>query len=169
MSGLGRARLSSLLDFAWRAAFRFGFPLARIWWRLTRPRHEGALVAVYIGDALLLVRTSYLVGWNLPGGTVRRTETPEEAARRELAEEVGLTASSLLSVGIICRSWGGRRDRVHFFELRLPELPQLRLDNREIIAARLVQPIELQNMVLTRVVAAYLARRQALGSHPGPT
>jgi len=31
------APLSSLLDFAWRIAFRLGFPLARIWWGLTRP------------------------------------------------------------------------------------------------------------------------------------
>jgi hypothetical protein len=53
MSGLERTPLSSLLDFAWRTAFRLGFPLARIWWRLTRPRHEGVVVAVYVGPALL--------------------------------------------------------------------------------------------------------------------
>jgi 8-oxo-dGTP pyrophosphatase MutT (NUDIX family) len=105
----------------------------------------------------------------LPGGGVRRAETPEEAALRELAEEVGVTASSLLSAGFACGSWGGRRDRVHFFELRLAELPQLRLDNREVVAARLVQPIELQNMVLTEVVAAYLASRQSLRCHLEPT
>jgi len=68
MSGPGRASLSSLLDFAWRTAFRLGFPLDRIWWRLTRPRHEGVAVAVYVGPALLLVSSSYRVGWHLPGG-----------------------------------------------------------------------------------------------------
>jgi hypothetical protein len=60
MSTLKRTPLSSLLYFAWRTAFRLGFPLALIWWRLARPRHEGAVVAVYVGPALLLVRTSYL-------------------------------------------------------------------------------------------------------------
>src|SRR5215472_3543279 len=80
----GRAPLSSLLDFAWRTAFRLGFPLARAWWRLTRPRHAGVAVAVYVGDALLLVRPSYRAGWHFPGGGVRRGETPEVAARREL-------------------------------------------------------------------------------------
>jgi 8-oxo-dGTP diphosphatase len=170
MSGLERTPLSSLLDLAWRTAFRLGFPLARIWWRLTRPRHEGVVVAVYVGPALLLVRTSYLVGWHLPGGGVRRGETPEAAARRELAEEIGLTVSGLLPAGVTCGMWGdGRRTRVHFFELRLVELPKLRLDNREIIAARLTSPIELHRMALTGPSAAYLGRSASVRPPPEPT
>src|SRR5882672_5272255 len=166
MSGPGRTSLSSLLDLAWRTAFRLGFPLARMWWQLTRPRHEGAMVAVYVGPALLLVRSSYRVGWQLPGGGVRRGEMPEVAARRELAEEIGLAASALLPAGVTCGIWDGRRDRVHFFELRLVELPQLQLDNREVIAARLTSPAELQSMVLTGPVAAYLGKvGQPLGCH----
>jgi hypothetical protein len=39
----------------------------------------------------------------------------------------------LLAAGSICGSWDGRRDRVHLFELQLAELPQLHLDNREVI------------------------------------
>jgi 8-oxo-dGTP pyrophosphatase MutT (NUDIX family) len=96
----------------------------------------------------------------LLGGGVRRGETPEAAARRELAEEIGLTASALLPAGVTCRIFDGRRDRIYFFELRLVELPKLQLDNRELIAARLTSPIELQSMVLTELVAAYLTRRR---------
>ncbi len=49
------------LDAAWRLVFRLGFPLARVWWRLRGARPEGALVAVYVDRALLLVRSSYQV------------------------------------------------------------------------------------------------------------
>jgi 8-oxo-dGTP pyrophosphatase MutT (NUDIX family) len=115
-------------------------------------------VAVYVGPALLLVRTSYQVGWQLPGGGVRRGETPQAAARRELAEEIGLTASTLLPAGATCGTWDGRRSHVYFFELRLPDLPQLQLDNREVIAARLTSRIELHSMMLTAPTAAYLGR-----------
>jgi len=166
---MSRSGEPSLIDLAWRTAFRFGFPLARLWWRLVRPRHEGVVVAVYVGPALLLVRSSYRRGWHLPGGGVRRSETPEAAARRELAEEIGLKASPLLAVGFCCGTWDGRRDRVHFFELRLAELPELKLDNREIIAARLIPPAELQRMVLTGPLAAYLGRaRHPLRHHRQP-
>ena len=150
--------VSSLIDLAWRTAFRLGFPAARLWWTLTCPRHQGAVVAVYVGSALLLVRSSYRRGWHLPGGGVRRSETPETAAQRELAEEIGLRAPGLMAVGSTCGIWDGRRDRIHFFELRLAELPELKLDNREVIQARLTSPAELQSMVITGPLAGYLGR-----------
>jgi 8-oxo-dGTP pyrophosphatase MutT (NUDIX family) len=148
--------IASLRDRAWQTAFRLGFPLARVWWRLWRRPHEGALVAVYVGNALLLVRSSYRAGWTFPGGGVRRGEPPEAAARRELAEETGLVAATLRPAGVTLGFYDGRPDRVHFFELLLDQLPALRLDNRETIAARLVQPGELRGLALTGSVVAYL-------------
>ena len=41
MSDLVQARPPTLLDAAWRTAFRLGFPLARIWWRLRRRNMRG--------------------------------------------------------------------------------------------------------------------------------
>jgi 8-oxo-dGTP diphosphatase len=157
MPGIEQARASTLIDAAWRTAFRLGYPLARLWWRLRRPRHEAALVAIHVGQSLLLVRSPYRVAWNFPGGGVRRGEAPEAAAQRELAEEVGLAAHELVSAGSVSGNWGGRRARVHFFELRLDRLPEIRIDNREIIDARLVSHDEMHGMALTGAVTAYLS------------
>jgi 8-oxo-dGTP pyrophosphatase MutT (NUDIX family) len=156
---LSGARPTPLRDFFWRSAYRLGFPLARIWWGLRRRPHRGALVAIHVGGKLLLVRSSYRAEWNFPGGSIRRGETPEDAARRELVEEIGLADPALLPAGEASGIWDRRPDRVHFFELRLDELPTLRLDNQEIVGARLVAPDALCGMSLTGPVALYVSRR----------
>lgn len=43
---------------------------------------------------VLLVRHSYIGGWQLPGGGVNAGEAPEHAVVRELEEEVGLAEST---------------------------------------------------------------------------
>lgn len=61
-------------------------------WRLTGAPQQGAhAVALTPDDKVVLVRLTYADGWRLPGGGVGRREEPEEAALRELREEVGLT------------------------------------------------------------------------------
>ncbi len=51
----------------------------------------GAMCFIERADgALLLVRLSYRERWGVPGGLLRRGEAPEDAARREVREEVGL-------------------------------------------------------------------------------
>jgi 8-oxo-dGTP pyrophosphatase MutT (NUDIX family) len=157
MSQPGRAKPPTRVDTAWQIAYRLGFPLARIWWRWRRRRHEGALVAIHVGSSLLLLRSSYRRTWNFPGGSVRRGEPPEAAARRELAEEIGLVPDrQLRPVGEVCGVWDGRQDRVFLFALRLEQLPALRLDHREIIGARLVALEALPGLPLTGPVRAYV-------------
>lgn len=149
---------TALTDFIWRIVLRVGFRLARVWWHIRRPRHEGALVAIYVGQALLLVKSSYRNEWGFPGGSIHPGESPDAAAQRELQEEIGFSSSALRPMGSVSGLWDGRRDQVHFFELRLDSAPDLRLDNREIIATRLASPKELPGIELTAAVAAYLGR-----------
>ncbi|MFM0076229.1 NUDIX hydrolase [Paraburkholderia sediminicola] len=151
-------KIRRVFDLVWRMALRLGFPLARAWWHLRRPRHEGALVAIYVGQALLLVKSSYRAEWNFPGGSVHPGETADVAAQREMEEEIGLPSYTLLPAGSVYGTWDGRRDRVHFFELHLDCIPQLRLDNREIIATHLASPEELHSIALTGAVTAYLRK-----------
>ena len=61
----------------------------------------GIGVAVLKSDAVLLVRRGRppsLGAWSLPGGAQHLGETAEAAARRELAEETGLTVGQLVLV-----------------------------------------------------------------------
>ena len=52
----------------------------------------GSIVVIERADgAMLLIRQSYRNGWGLPGGLLGKGESPADAARREVGEEVGLT------------------------------------------------------------------------------
>src|SRR5579863_5618870 len=102
-------------DLAWQNTYRVGFRIALAWWWLRRPDHEGAQVAVRVGGSVLLVRSSYRSEWSMPGGGIHRGETPEAAAHRELAEEVGITGVSLSPAGSARGLWDWQRDHVHFF------------------------------------------------------
>lgn len=74
-------------------------PVARLYWRLTRPMTLGVrIIATNEEGQILLVRHSYIQGWFLPGGGVEKGETAIQAAVRELAEEAGLEATGTLSL-----------------------------------------------------------------------
>lgn len=156
MDDFARTQPATHVDIAWQFAYRLGFPLARLWWWLRRRRHEGALVAVYVDQSLLLLRSSYRTAWNFPGGSVRPAETPEMAARREMAEEIGLVVDAPLQpLGIARGVWEGRHDTVFLFGMRLDRLPRLQLDNREIVGARLVSMDDVDDMKLTGPVRVF--------------
>lgn len=139
-----------LIDRVWQRILWAVFPLAQLYWRLARKKRSSALVAVYVGQELVLLRSSYRTSLNFPGGQLRYGETPEGAAKRELMEEIGLCVTAGLFYA------GSTVDRVHFFELRLSELPRFRLDNREIIGIQLVPIEKLGGLDLTKSVRAYI-------------
>ena len=101
-----------------RLGLRFAYRL-RHRWRLWR-KVELAGVSVIVKDLrgqLLVVRHSYGPPvWGLPGGGLKKGETPEEAARRELLEEVGMTVERLKPIGMIEEMVSGSPQKGHMFE-----------------------------------------------------
>lgn len=66
------------------------------------------------GDGrVVLVKHTYIPGWHLPGGGVELFETAEDAARREAAEEAGVTLTGPLTLfGLYGRFTAGYSDQV---------------------------------------------------------
>ena len=119
---------AATMDHLWRLAYRLGFRAARLWWRLTRPAHDGAVVAIWLGGRILAVQQSYRSNLSWPGGGISRGEHPREAARRELREELGLDVrpDDLVLAREMVVEWDFRREHVRVFELRLRAEPVLR-------------------------------------------
>jgi 8-oxo-dGTP diphosphatase len=84
-----------------------------------------ALAVAARGRTLLVLRRPpglHLAGaWEFPGGRVESGETPEAAARRELAEETGLVATVLERLTVVVHDYAERKVRLHAFLTREPE------------------------------------------------
>ena len=89
-------------------------------------RHPGAAAVVPIASdprgrdptLLLLKQYRYATGgvlWEIPAGRLGNEEDPRDCARRELLEEVGVTAGSLEPLITIWTTPGFSDERIHLF------------------------------------------------------
>ncbi len=101
----------------------------RVYWRKRGVRRIGVGVLIRHGDRVLAVRHSYRPEYTIPGGGIGRNETPAVAAARELAEELSL------SVAPDELTYIRQLRNTHLMELRLDSVPDIAIDNREIIDA----------------------------------
>ncbi len=138
----------ALLPIAFRVRHR---------WRLmrgTRLRGCAVLITNPAGE-LLLLRHSYGPDvWALPGGGIDAGETPEAAARREVAEELGLTLNTVQEFCTSQEVVSGSPHTAHVFTAMTDQPPQP--DGREIIEARFF-PANALPQPLGRVTAARIA------------
>ena len=72
----------------------------KIYCFLFRPIRMGVRVMMIEDDKVWLVRHTYLDGWFMPGGGIKKWETLDEAARREALEETGAKLGTTSLIGV---------------------------------------------------------------------
>jgi 8-oxo-dGTP pyrophosphatase MutT (NUDIX family) len=155
--------LNNLIDAAFRTAYRVAYPLALIARRTRTYTHNGAGVAIWYGNSVLLVKHSYRRGLLLPGGGVKSSETPEVSLVREMYEELGimLPIDDLVMVDKRPRIQG--KGLAYLFEIHINQKPPITIDNREIVFADFVDvadvPLDLDDSMQ---VDYFTAKRASL-------
>ena len=75
----------------------FGF---KVYCFIFRPIRMGVRVAMIEDNKVWLVRHTYLAGWYLPGGGIKKWESLEQAAKREAREETGADLKEITLLGV---------------------------------------------------------------------
>lgn len=111
------------------------WPLANVYWIIFRFKREGVKVIIRHKDKILLVKHSYGRNvWHWPGGGIKKGETPEQAAKREVLEEVGIKLDNLKFI----KKYNNKiykNNIIYLFEARV-ENKNFKIDNIEIKQAK---------------------------------
>jgi 8-oxo-dGTP pyrophosphatase MutT (NUDIX family) len=99
-----------------RQLYRLAARVRKLYWFVFRPRTFGVKCLVEHNGRWLMIRNTYGRGhWTFPGGRIDRGETPEQAAIREVAEEVGIALESVAPFGVYLHNREYKRDTVYCF------------------------------------------------------
>lgn len=120
-----------------RALLRVAHAVRLRVFRVIQPHLRSATVVALTSDRrMLLIRLSYgSDSWTFPGGGIKRGETPEDAAQRELWEEARCRVANLTCVRVFEDPVLGTTSTGHLFTGTLRDMPVA--DGREVIEARL--------------------------------
>jgi 8-oxo-dGTP pyrophosphatase MutT (NUDIX family) len=145
-----------------RLAYRLAYRVLQVIWFVWRPHKRGVKCLVTCRDRVLLVRHTYgSRAWDVPGGAIKRGESPLSAAHREMEEELGLNGVEWAEIGQVEGSVNHRRDLIHCFRAEMCE-PALTIDRGELAVvdwfARSALPSD-----LAPYVGSVIARAPALG------
>ncbi len=104
------------------------FRLVRIpikwYWKKFNIKTYGVRILIIYQNKFVLVRHWYNSLWVMPGGGIKKYETPEQAAVREIREELGFDVKQLdYELGVYSNTKEGKNDTVYCFVVKLEERP----------------------------------------------
>ncbi|MBI5732685.1 NUDIX domain-containing protein [Candidatus Jorgensenbacteria bacterium] len=100
--------------------YRIAWPIRKAYWFAFRPHTKGVKCLLQYGDEVLLIRNTYgRMHWTLPGGGVKKMESPECGIVREVEEEVGIKLDAVKSLGQYWNTCEYKRDQVFCFYARV--------------------------------------------------
>jgi 8-oxo-dGTP pyrophosphatase MutT (NUDIX family) len=153
-----------------RQAYRMAHRILRAWWFVRRPALHGVKCVLTNGERVLLVRHTYgNRTWDLPGGNVRRSEVAQQAASREIEEELGIRVERWDSLGDLLRVSYGCQDTLHCFHAEVGER-DFTLNLAELQTARWFSEQQLPPKIgrhVRPILARTAAFRAASGGAPG--
>lgn len=89
--------------------------IRRVYWYIFRPTTYGVKGLLIDDDKVLLIKNLYDNLLYLPGGGVKKNETPEQALCRELKEETGLDVKKFHLVGKYTNQKEYKKDNILLF------------------------------------------------------
>lgn len=119
-----------------RLAYRTAYAALRAYWLVAHPTTHGVKCLLTDGEQVLLVRHTYgRREWDLPGGSMKRGESPDTAARREMSEELGVNVDDWTTLAEMVVDDLQRHDQVQYMTAELSS-PQLVIDRGELAEVR---------------------------------
>ncbi|KWV91937.1 NUDIX domain-containing protein [Erythrobacter sp. YT30] len=118
-----------------RAVMPYAHKVRHYWrrWR-GKPIQGAAIILTNPAGEVLLLRHSYGPPvWALPGGGIGAREDPAAAARRELAEELQISPTSMQSLGTVEEVISSSHHIGHLFAATTDQTPKP--DGREVVEA----------------------------------
>lgn len=154
--------MANIHDKLFQLLYKVAYRLSLCVWYIFRPSSYGVYISVWHDGKILVIRNSYKTEYTFPSGGIKRGESEEDAAARELLEEVNIQTwpDLLLFVGRFRGSHEFKKDTGTFFEMVCSAPPKIKVDDREVVTAEFLTPTEALGLDLSPFVRAYLRERE---------